>query len=291
MNPARGIISLAGLAIAAIACLTIMFGSWYTVDQQERAVVTRNGAVVDEAGPGLHFKTPWLESIHKFDVTTTKLGYKQAFTFHSFDQQEGTAWVSLNYHIAPDKVREVYSAFGDSISPTKIEPTFGQEIGVAFGKVTAQQIINNRDTLSATMVQDLSAALAPYNVVVETVQVEKVDFNQHFTDSINALIQQEVAVRTQKQLLEQEKINADIAVTKATGAANSAKAAADGESYRIMKLAEAQSEAIRKQGDALRSNPLFVELTKANKWDGKLPLTMIPNGTTPIMDFRAVKAE
>lgn len=187
-------VSLAGigLAIAAVFGITLLFGSYYTVDAQERAVVTRNGAVVDEAGPGLHFKMPWLESIHKFDVTTTKLAYKDyMFPFHSFDQQEGTAAVSLNYHIAPDKVREVYSQFGDLVSSTKVEPAFQSEIGNAFGKVTAQQIINDRSSVSDSMVKDLAATLLPYNIVVETVQIQLVTFNQHFTDSINALIQQE----------------------------------------------------------------------------------------------------
>lgn len=270
---------LAGTAIVAIVgslfLFTIAMGSYYTVDQQERAVITQNGAVMEETGPGLHFKTPWVESVHKFEVTTTRINYKNyKFPFHSFDQQEGTASVSMNYHIAADKVREVYSQFGDQISVTKIEPAFQQEVGNAFGKVTAQQIINDRSAVSETMVADLKAALAPYNVVVETVQIQLVEFNQHFTDSINALIQQEVAVRTQKQLLEQEKVNADIARTKAQGAADA----------RLVN-ATAEAKAIELQSASLKASPEYVKLKLAEKWDGKMPGYVTAGAPTPLLNL------
>ncbi len=269
---------LAGTAIVgSLFLFTIAMGSYYTVDQQERAVVTQNGAVVEETGPGLHFKTPWVESIHKFEVTTTRINYKDyKFPFHSFDQQEGTASVSMNYHIEADKVREVYSQFGDNISSTKIEPTFQQEVGNAFGKVTAQQIINGRSAVSDAMVADLKLALAPYNVVVETVQIQLVEFNQHFTDSINALIQQEVAVRTQKQLLEQEKVNADIARTKAQGAADA----------RLVN-ATAEAKAIELQSQSLKASPEYVRLKLAEKWDGKMPGYVTAGAPMPLLNLNA----
>ena len=35
---------------------------------------------------------------------------------------------------------------------------------------------------------------------------------------------------------------------------------------------------------ALSSNPMLIELTKAERWDGKLPTTVLPNGTLPFID-------
>ena len=46
------------IAAAGLALVMVALSSWYTVDQGERGVVLRNGAVVSEAEPGLGFKIP-----------------------------------------------------------------------------------------------------------------------------------------------------------------------------------------------------------------------------------------
>lgn len=41
--------------------------------------------------------------------------------------------------------------------------------------------------------------------------------------------------------------------------------------------------AIKAKSDALASSPNLVELTKAEKWNGALPTTMVPDATLPFM--------
>jgi regulator of protease activity HflC (stomatin/prohibitin superfamily) len=50
------------LLLAGLLVLTIVFGSWYTIDQTQRGVLLRNGALVEVVQPGLHFKWPWTQS-------------------------------------------------------------------------------------------------------------------------------------------------------------------------------------------------------------------------------------
>ncbi len=268
----KNIIGLAvfGLFMAFIG-LPAVFGSWYTVDQGSRVVVTRNGQVISEAGPGLHWKTPYIDSVHSFDVKTDKLVYEK-ITGHTSDQQQITDMsASVNYHIDPAQVESLYGQLGDKYVDVKLAPVFLSSVTTELGKVTAQQLINNMDTVAQAIASRMQAQLAPYHIVVETVQITRPVFNAAFEANINALIQQEVAVRTQQQALEREKIDADIAITKAHGASESAKQAADGEAYATKVKATAEAEAIRIKGNALVSNPLIVELTKAQAWDGKLP--------------------
>jgi regulator of protease activity HflC (stomatin/prohibitin superfamily) len=61
----RGTIAAAVLGLIAIFAI---LGSWYTVDQTERAVLLRNGAVVGTAQPGLGFKIPVIDSVEKISV-------------------------------------------------------------------------------------------------------------------------------------------------------------------------------------------------------------------------------
>lgn len=270
-------------ALLAIAFISVAFGSWFVVDQGDRAVITAYGKIVREADPGLNWKTPWIESTYEFPVRTQKVRF-EGIGIYSKDQQKGVAAISLNYHIEPDKIATLYSQLRDKYVDIKIAPAFQQQTNDDFGKVTAQEIITARDVLSKNIADHLRPLLDPYGIAVESVQIEHVEFSPEFNAAINAVVQAQVAVRTKEQDLAQKEVEAKTALAVATGAANAVKAAADGESYRISKLAEAQSEAIRKQGDALRSSPLFVELTKANRWDGKLPTTMVPDATTPFLN-------
>lgn len=269
-----------------IVALTLVFGAWFVVDQGDRAVVTAYGKIVREADPGLNWKTPWIESTYEFPVRTQK-AMIQKMGIYSKDQQKGDVAISLNYHIEADKIATVYSQLRDKYVDIKILPTFQQQTNDDFGKVSAQEIITGRDTLSLAIANHLRPTLDPYGIAVESVQIEHVEFSPEFNAAINAVVQAQVAVRTKQQDLEQKKVEAETALAVATGAANAVKATADGESYRISRLAVAQSDAIRKQGEALQSNPLFVELTKANRWDGKLPTTMIPGGATPFLSLHS----
>jgi regulator of protease activity HflC (stomatin/prohibitin superfamily) len=47
-----------GAVVAILVILVIAAGSWYTVDQTERGVRLRYGAVIGTAQPGLGFKLP-----------------------------------------------------------------------------------------------------------------------------------------------------------------------------------------------------------------------------------------
>src|SRR6185312_17221344 len=51
------------LAILALFVLGLIFGSFYTVQQQTRAIVERFGKYVRTARPGLNFKLPYIERI------------------------------------------------------------------------------------------------------------------------------------------------------------------------------------------------------------------------------------
>ena len=64
------IASMVTTAVAVLFGITIVFGSWFTIDQTERGVLLRNGAFVEVVQPGLHFKTPWIESVYKIDMQT-----------------------------------------------------------------------------------------------------------------------------------------------------------------------------------------------------------------------------
>lgn len=80
--------------VAALVILTILFGSWYTVDQGERGVILTNGAITETSvEPGLHFKTPIIDDLVRIDVRDHTLKWENdaAMQAYSRDQQPAVA--------------------------------------------------------------------------------------------------------------------------------------------------------------------------------------------------------
>lgn len=279
-----------GVAIAAIALLGVFFSSWYTVDETERGVLLRNGALVGIIEPGLSFKTPFIETVKFISVQSQATSYRELQAY-SKDQQTATLQVSVSWHVVPGEVSKVYTQYQDLdglvsrlISrqvPTQVENVFGQ-----YNAVTAVQ---QRGKFVADVGRAIKEAInGP--VVIDGVQVENIDFSDDYERSIALRMKAEVEVKTREQMLATEQVQAQIRVTQAQAEADSklAEAKADAEATRLR--GEAEADAIRARAQALASNQNLVELTKAERWDGTLPTTMLPNSAIPFIDV-AKKSE
>ena len=110
MTP-RQIISAALAAITGVLALFVFFGSFYTIDQGERGVILRNGAIVGTAEPGLHFKTPWIETVHTISVQTRSITFENEPAY-SADRQTADITFSINYTALPSEVATIYSRYG-----------------------------------------------------------------------------------------------------------------------------------------------------------------------------------
>jgi regulator of protease activity HflC (stomatin/prohibitin superfamily) len=277
---------------AMIAGLILIFGSWFTIDQGERGVLLTNGAYTSTEGPGLHFKFPWFQSVVKISTQqqTAYWGFQDTHAVmqgYSRDQQAADMRVSVVYHVLPDQVEQVYAQYGslETLEERTIARLAPQTIKTVFGQYDAVSVIQSRSKFNAEVSKAvIDAVRGP--VVVDAVQIENIDFSDAYEQAVEARMTAQVEVQKREQQLAQEKINAEIAVTQAKGRADSVKAEADAAAYKVKAEGEAQAEAIKARGSALADNPLLVELTKAEKWNGTLPTSMVPGSAIP---FLAVK--
>jgi regulator of protease activity HflC (stomatin/prohibitin superfamily) len=103
--------AIIGAAVAGLAIIAIIFGSWYTVDQTERGVLLRTGAVIGTAQPGLGFKVPFIDTVEKVSVKTITYTWDKMNSY-SFDQQPADLKISVTLRASPDKVADLYAKFG-----------------------------------------------------------------------------------------------------------------------------------------------------------------------------------
>jgi regulator of protease activity HflC (stomatin/prohibitin superfamily) len=292
----RGII---GVVIALVVILIIAGGSWYTVDQTERGVLLRNGAVISTAQPGLGFKLPLFDSVEKVSVKTTTYSWDKMNSY-SYDQQPADLKISVTLRAAPEKVADLYAKFGrlDAAVNQVVSPVVNQQVKVVFGRYTAVKAIQERGALNGA-IKDAIVDTLKYDpmIIIESVQLENIEFSQNYLHSIEQRMLAEVEVQKLQQNAEREKVQAQITVTQATAKANAvrAEAQANAEATRlngearasnIKVTGEAEATAIKARAEALGSNPNIISLTQAERWNGVLPTTMVPGSSVPFVSIK-----
>ncbi|WP_319413873.1 prohibitin family protein [uncultured Cohaesibacter sp.] len=274
------------VGIIIIAATLFLMLPFYTVDQGELGVVKFNGKVTEVAEPGLHFKMPILERVAFVSVRSQASRYENVAAY-SKDQQPANMVLSINYHADPSRVKEVYSRFGSvsAMVSRLVTPKLYEQTKNVFGQYTAVTSISDRARLN-TEIQNAMQEAVVGPIIIESVQIENLDFSDAYEISIEERMKAEVAVEKQRQEALKEKVSAEITVTKAKAAADAERASADAEAYSVKIKGDAEAAAIRAKGEALRDNPALVSLVSAEKWDGVLPGTMVPGAALPFVNVK-----
>lgn len=270
--------------VIAIFILLLAVGSVYTVDEGERGVVIRYGSVVSVSEPGLHFKIPLVDAVRKIS-TQEQVEMYQRMEAYSNDQQPAVMNISVRYQIDNSRVDEVYRNFGtrQALIDRQVTRIVLEEAKTVLGQFNAATSIRERGRLNAEMASAVQQSVTG-PVIILGVQVEDVSFSAAYEESVEQRMLAEVAVERERQNLERERVEADIVRTRAAGEADRVRAQAQAEADGIRLRGSAEAEAIRDRAAALADNPLLVELVKAEKWDGKLPTTMLPNSAVPFIE-------
>lgn len=281
-----GVLGAAFAVVVALAGVTGLGGSWYTVDAGYRGVITRNGAVTGTAEPGLGFKMPLIDGVTDISVQSQAVLYESVSSY-SRDQQPATLTLSVNYRLPADQVATIYADFGgeEGVKARLLDRQVYDQVKNIFGKYNASSAIQDR----AKLVSDIETALRESvkgPIIIESVQIEDIAFDDSYERAVQARMEAEVEVQKLRQNAEREKVQAEIVVTQAKANADAQVAAAEAEAKAIRMRGDAEAAAIQARGKALRDNPQVVALTTAEQWDGKLPITMVPSATVPFIEVK-----
>jgi len=260
--------------LGGLVIVYVLFASWYQVDQGERAVVLRFGATVGVSDPGLHFKLPWVDSVRTITLQTQNKRF-QNLEAYSRDQQPADLTVSVTFQVSDP--RAIYEQFGDLEVATArlIDPRLIAGVKTIFGQYDAARAIQERAGLNNDFAAAVTSAIngGPINII--SVQIENIDFSDAYEQSVEQRMLAQVEIQKREQNLRTTEVEAQIARTKA-----------EGEAEAIRLRGEAEASAIRARADALRANTDLVQLQAVEKWDGKLPTTMVPSSAMPFINVQ-----
>lgn len=249
MSPSK-VIGAVVASVTTLFLLSVIFGSFYTVDQGEVAVVLRNGQVHTVTDAGLHYKLPLIDDAVYMSTRTERRTYDNVLAY-SRDIQSASMSVTVNYRMNPADAASVYTKYQslDGAMDRIVTPRVQNHLKVVFGQFNAATAISQRGRLVAEVTETLQSDLPATGLVVEDVLIENIDFSEAFENSVEQRMLAEVDVQKKLQNLEREKVEADIVRTQALGAADARQAKAEAEAYAIRVQGEAEAAAIAARGN------------------------------------------
>lgn len=212
----------------------------------------------------------------------------------SFGTKEGlsvSADIGITYAIQPEKVAIVFQKYRKGVQEitdiylrnmvrdalVKVAST--KEIETVYGSGKTE-LIAEVEGIVREQVKDVG-------INIERVYwVGDLRLPPAITQSINSKIQATQISMQRENEIKTAQAQALIEVAKAKGEADARLESARAESESIRMKGEAEASAIRSKADALAQNANLVELIRSERWDGKLPTTMVPNGTTPFINVK-----
>jgi regulator of protease activity HflC (stomatin/prohibitin superfamily) len=244
-------------ALVLVVIFVLFLMSIFTVPAGRVGVVTRFGAVLRVANPGLGFKVPIIDSVKKMDVRTLKDQVDASAA--SKDLQVVTSTIAVNYHLDGKYATNVYQSVGMNYQDVLIAPAVQNIFKATTAQYTAEELITKREQVRLKAEASLAEQLAVYHVIVENFNIINFDFSPEFNAAIEAKVTAQQQVETAKQVLAKTQIEAQTALAQAQG--------------------QADAQAALQNTGAL--SPEYLQYLALTKWNGVLPV--VTSGT-PFID-------
>jgi regulator of protease activity HflC (stomatin/prohibitin superfamily) len=288
-NPVKAI----GAAFIGVLALILFLTTYFTVSQNERAVVSSWGQFSYVADPGLHFKMPFRDSVTDYPVGIMSLssGEKWVNTY-TVDNQEVDIAFTIFYRIPADRIAYIYANNRDYSA--RLFSMAIDRLKAAMGQVNVQMVAEKRgelrDRIKAVLIHDA----APLGVEVTDFQLTDLQYTKSFREAVGNAAVQKALIESREYERQQAEKSAQTAKITAIGIADKAREEARGtadarllqataEAKAIQLQGEAQAAAIKAQAEALKANTELTELRKAERWDGKLPTSVYAGAPIPFM--------
>ncbi|MCH7557213.1 MAG: protease modulator HflC [Planctomycetes bacterium] len=175
---------LVGMIVIVVIIVVVLSASLFTIDETEQAIVTQLGKFIKEVKqPGLHFKIPLIQAVHKFEARV--LEYDAAAAKIITDDKK---------HLVIDNY-----ARWKIIDPLKFYQTVGNEFGaqsrlddIVFSEMreelarhTLTEIVSvNREQLMKKVAEQCNKKAADYGIQVIDVRIKRADLPQEVTYSV-----------------------------------------------------------------------------------------------------------
>lgn len=239
--------SISGIIIAlvAIICLTLIPGSFHTVEAGQVAVVKHLGEAKKVRTAGTYFDFWITEKYEFYDSKVQNMDIRtQAY---SKDAQTMSIAMNVQYKIDESKVIDIANQYGTiDLLANRIESIATEKAKATLSSYSAMNIIETRSTISPLVEETIKSAVnEEYCVDIVAVVLTNIDFSDAFEKTVE-----------DKMIAEQEKLKAEYeketAIVNAQKELEVAKLEAQAKLEKAKADAEAQIEVARAEAQAVK---------------------------------------
>lgn len=234
--------------------------SYYTITEQQQAVITTFGVPSTVSTPGLHFKIPFIQQVNLVDTTTKTITIGYDGLSDSTIENE-SLMITLDYNFVnvkffvEYKVVDPIKALYASQNPETILKNIAQaSIRSQIGSYTVDDVITTgKNEIQGNVRNKISGILETHDLGVQVLNVTIQDAEPPTQEVLEAF----KAVETAKQ-------GAETALNNANKYRNEQLPAAEASIDRILKEAQAKKESriLEAEGQAARFDSLYKEYIK-----------------------------
>ncbi len=258
---------LVGIIILIIIILMVLSGSLFTVDEGEQALVTRLGQIKDNSQgqpqvmlPGLHVKTPFLDSVLYFDtrIQTLTIDKSRVVTAQKKD-------VLVDYYVKW-RITNLASYFtstsGDS---AQAEQLLTQQINGAlraqFGQRDIPDVVSDaRSEIMSALSKSANVGAASLGIQVIDVRIKAIDLPDEVS---SAVFNRMRAERTRVAAQHRSEGQAQAEAIQATADADATVIVAKANEQAAQLMAEGDKEAGKIYTQAYSKDPNFYAFYKS----------------------------
>ncbi|MDR3727001.1 MAG: SPFH domain-containing protein [Terracidiphilus sp.] len=227
------VLFLVFLGIIAIVVLSLVLGSFFTVNTAQVAIITRFGKFLRVAEPGLNWKVPYFDSV----AGTVSLRVNQitlTMETKTKDNVFVTIPISVQNRVRPEKVFDAYYKLSDPVA--QIKSYVEQVILGHVPGMTLDEVFASQSSIAATVKKELDADMATFGYEIVNVLVTDIVPDakvKSAMNDINAAQREQVAANARGEaekilVVKKAEAEAESKALQGQGIANQRKAIIEG---------------------------------------------------------------
>lgn len=201
--------------------------------------------------------------------------YKALDSFSS-ETQNVYVQATINFHVSPDHIQELYRKVGWDYAKVLIDPRVHQDFKDETVKFRSVQIAPNRDVIRKEVRNRITEELRGQSIIVDDVLLNNISFSKQFEAAI-----ENKQIESQNVLAEQQKVQ--VAKQRAQQKIETAR----GTAQKTLIEARAQAEANKELAASI--TPELVRYQMVNKIAPGVRVILMPAGAPFILDKSIVQ--